>query len=66
MKEYHKIQSVFKRDIANGKIIEGKYSLPEFEYLKDNQWVFTEKVDGTNIRIIWPTEWRSCLIIFMS
>jgi ATP-dependent RNA circularization protein (DNA/RNA ligase family) len=63
MKEYHKIQSVFKRDIANGKIIEGKYSLPEFEYLKDNQWVFTEKVDGTNIRIIWqPQEMQAIRI----
>ena len=39
-----------------GKIIEGEYSKPEFEYLKDNQWVFTEKVDGTNIRIMWDGE----------
>ena len=54
MEKYHKIQTVFKRDMANkGKILEGKYSLPEFEYLKDNKWVFTEKVDGTNIRIDW-------------
>ena len=30
----------------------GEYALPEFEYLKDNTWTFTEKVDGTNIRII--------------
>lgn len=35
------------------QIIEGSYSEPEMEYLKDNQWVFTEKVDGTNIRIMW-------------
>ena len=54
MKTYHKIQTIFKRDMTNkGKIIEGDYSMPEFEYLKDNQWVFTEKVDGTNIRIMW-------------
>ena len=52
--EYHKIQTVFKRDMQNkGKIIEGSYSLPEFDYLKDNEWVWTEKVDGTNIRIDW-------------
>lgn len=51
MKEYTKIQTLFKRDMGNkGKIIPGEWSLPEFEYLKDNQWVFTEKVDGTNIR----------------
>jgi len=54
MKEYHKINTIFKRDMANnGQIIEGEYSESEFEYLKDNQWVFTEKVDGTNIRVMW-------------
>lgn len=53
MKEYHKIQTIYKRDIAtnNKTLLEGKYSLPEFEYLRKNTWVFTEKVDGTNIRI---------------
>jgi hypothetical protein len=54
MKEYHKINTMFKRDMAKqGQIVEGAWSLPEFEYLKDNKWVFTEKVDGTNIRIKW-------------
>ena len=53
MKQYHKIQTVFKRDEKTKKIIENDYSLPEFEFLKDNPWVFTEKVDGTNIRIMW-------------
>ena len=54
MEKYPKIQTVFKRDMANkGRIIEGNYSLPEFEYLKNNKWVFTEKVGGTNIRIDW-------------
>ena len=57
MKQYHKIQTIFKRDMANrGKIVIGKYSAPEFDYLKNNQWVFTEKVDGTNIRIMWDGE----------
>lgn len=54
MKQYHKINTIFKRDMANhGKIMENVYSDPEFEYLKDNVWVFTEKIDGTNIRIMW-------------
>lgn len=52
MREYHKIQSIFKRD-SKGDFILGDYTLPEFEYLKDLQWIFTEKVDGTNIRVIW-------------
>ena len=56
MQEYHKIQSIFKRDEKTHKFIGGQYSLPEFEYLKDNEWYFTEKVDGTNIRIIWDGE----------
>lgn len=55
MKEYHKIQTVFKRDPETKfkTLLENDYSLPEFEYLKDNLWVFTEKVDGTNIRVMY-------------
>ena len=54
MKEYHKIQTVFKRnpDTKFKRLIEGDYSLPVFEYLQRNPWVFTEKVDGTNIRVM--------------
>lgn len=55
MKEYHKIHSVYKRD-EQGKMLFGTYSLPEFEYLSDNKWEFTEKVDGTNIRVMWDGE----------
>ncbi len=56
--EYHKIQTIFKRNPATKykTLLDGQYSLPEFEYLKDNKWVFTEKVDGTNIRIIFDGE----------
>jgi hypothetical protein len=55
MIEYHKIQTVFKRDPANNHktLLINEYSIPEFEYLKDNIWVFTEKVDGTNIRVMY-------------
>ena len=55
MKEYHKIQTVFLRDPATKykTLLEGQFAKPEFEYLKDNTWVFTEKVDGTNIRVQW-------------
>jgi len=54
MQIYHKIQTVFKRDMSNrGRIIETEFALPEFEYLKGNEWVWTEKVDGTNIRVDW-------------
>ena len=55
MKTYHKIQTVFKRDPETKfkTLLENDYSLPEFEYLKNNEWIFTEKVDGTNIRIMF-------------
>lgn len=57
METYHKIQTLFKRDMdgsltgQKGKMIEGAWTTPELEYLADNEWEFTEKVDGTNIRI---------------
>lgn len=53
MSEYHKIQSIFKRDSNTNKLIQGSWTLPEFEYLALNNWVYTEKVDGTNIRVTW-------------
>ncbi len=53
MLEYHKIETCFKRDPGNLKrLIEGDWANPVFGYLANNKWVFTEKVDGTNIRVI--------------
>lgn len=53
MKKYNKIQTVFKRDPSNNNVLlERQFSLSEFEYLQHNQWLFTEKVDGTNIRVM--------------
>lgn len=53
MIEYHKIETLFKRDEKTKKLIMGEFTNPTVEYLKDNIWTFTEKVDGTNIRIFW-------------
>jgi hypothetical protein len=51
---YQKISSLYKREeVRPYHILEGIYNEPEVELLKDINWVFTEKVDGTNIRIIW-------------
>lgn len=52
MDKYHKINSLYKRD-DNGDFILGDFAQPEFAYLFNNEWVGTEKIDGTNIRIIW-------------
>jgi hypothetical protein len=53
MKEYHKIQTLFKRDLnAPGKpMIEGDWTTDDLKYLANNEWIFTEKIDGTNIRV---------------
>lgn len=54
MLQYNKIETVFNRDI-NGtkKLIEGSFRNETVEFLKDNIWTFTEKIDGTNIRVHW-------------
>lgn len=51
MKEYAHIDSIFKRD-ARGKFLP-EFSVPAFAYLENNTWIGTEKVDGTNIRVMW-------------
>lgn len=52
MTEYHKINTIFKRD-GRGRIVEDEYACPEFAYLANSTWEFTEKVNGTNIRITY-------------
>jgi hypothetical protein len=52
--EYTKIPNIFKREeYGNNKLIEGEFSTPELKYLANAEWVWTEKVDGTNIRVMW-------------
>ena len=53
MREYPKINSIFKRDKKTSKFIIPEWTLPEFEYLRLNRWVWTEKINGTNIRVKW-------------
>lgn len=53
IKEYHKIETLFERDITTKKLVIGKYRNATVEFLKDAVWQFTEKVDGTNIRVYW-------------
>jgi hypothetical protein len=55
MCKYHKIQTVWLRDPRTKykTLLEGQWAKPEFEYLRDNEWIFTEKIDGTNIRVDW-------------
>ena len=54
MLEYNKIETVFNRDIqGTKKLVEGSFRRKAVEYLKDNIWQWTEKIDGTNIRVHW-------------
>ncbi len=54
MIEYTKIETPFERDMkGTKKLIEGKWRNPFIEFLKDCQWECTEKIDGTNIGVVW-------------
>lgn len=54
MIEYNKIETLYKRDMeGTKKLLEGEFRNPTVEFLKDNIWQFTEKIDGTNIRVYW-------------
>ena len=49
--DYQKINTLFKRD-SNNVIMPDEWADPMFEYLANTKWEATEKVDGTNIRVI--------------
>lgn len=54
--EYHKIESPFKRFTdgpQRNKLDVTQWSRPEFEVLAGLPWHWTEKIDGTNIRVSW-------------
>ena len=54
MIKYDKIETLYKRDMeGTKKLLEGEFRNPTVEFLKDNIWQFTEKIDGTNIRVFW-------------
>lgn len=48
--KYPKIQSVYKRD-EKGNFLAGQYATRELAYLSELPWTWTEKIDGTNIRV---------------
>jgi len=51
MTEYHKIETLYERDIDTFKVRVGEFKNRTYTLLKT--WHWTEKVDGTNIRCIW-------------
>lgn len=53
LKKYEKIETIYLRDEKTQRLIEGRFRNKTVEFLKDITWDFTEKIDGTNIRIYW-------------
>lgn len=54
MRKYEKIDTLFARDMEGSKkLIYGLFRDPTIHFLKDCNWIWTEKVDGTNIRVYW-------------
>lgn len=54
MQTYCKIETLFNRATdGTKKLILGDWRNETFKYLADNKWVWTEKIDGTNIRVFW-------------
>ena len=62
--KYHKINALYNRwrkdldpietlplNKKYGDFKDGEFAQSEFEYLFNNQWIWSEKLDGTNIRI---------------
>lgn len=53
-KTYTKIETLYNRSLdGDKKLIPGDYRSKTIRLLKDVTWIGTEKIDGTNIRIIW-------------
>ena len=54
MIEYIKIETPFNRDVdGTKKLIEGSWRNETLEYLKDNEFLCSEKLDGANTSIVW-------------
>jgi hypothetical protein len=55
MSEYHKIETLYERDEKTHRL-KPELILKNRIYGAIKSWVWTEKIDGTNIRAIWKSE----------
>ena len=54
MRSYEKIETIFARDMEGTKKLQPNvYRNETIQYLANNNWEWTEKIDGTNIRVYW-------------
>ena len=51
--EYHKIETLYERDPVTFKVNPGALKNRTYSLLRE--WEWTEKVDGTNIRVMWDS-----------
>lgn len=49
--KYPKIETLFNRDPETHKVVPSQFRRPEFSLVKG--WLVTEKIDGTNIRVMF-------------
>ena len=50
MREYQKIETLYKFDNVT-KTYRKEFFNPYVDYLKDNEWIASEKIDGTNVQV---------------
>lgn len=54
MRKYEKIDTLFARDMeGTKKLMPGIFRNETVKYLQYAEWDWTEKIDGTNIRVYW-------------
>jgi hypothetical protein len=58
--EFPKIETLYDRDPDTHKMIVGAFRCPEFGLVDPKAWVFTEKIDGTNVRVMFDTVCLEC------
>jgi hypothetical protein len=51
MTEFHKIETLYERDMQTFKVDSSRLKNRTYSLIK--LWHFTEKIDGTNIRCVW-------------
>ena len=54
MSQYHKIETLYERDLETFKVRPGVLKNRVYGIIKT--WIWTEKIDGTNIRCIWKDQ----------
>lgn len=54
MRKYEKIETIYVRDTTGSKkLIPGVYRDNTVSFLSGLNWIWSEKIDGTNIRVYW-------------